>query len=411
MKQLLSILIVVCSLSTNAQAPNSFKYQAIARNASGEVMADEQLNITIKIIEGSIDGPAIYMETHTDTSNAFGLFSIDIGSGNTANDFGSIDWANNSYFFEVSVNGQFMGINQLLSVPYALHANTANEEDPVFGSSVAKDITSEDVSNWNDANLWGNHAEAGYISDPDDADADPANEIQIISISNDTIYLSDGGFVKLPEGFSGSFTDLSDVPTNLDVNSLDDFDGNYNSLSNKPDLSNIANWNTAYGWGDHASEGYISTTAADAKYADKSSLDAPDGDPVDAIAVDNNGNVEVLQSLSVGYATYSSKLRVNDDGLLIDGIIQLTGTAGTSGNVTAISLPIYAYRYRVLAIQFIRPLSGYTYYYGVGYTNTGGTVGSYSYYRPSPFTNYLYVTYPDMMRGLNFRVILLVSAQ
>jgi len=32
----------------------------------------------------------------------------------------------------------------------------------------------------------------------DDADADPTNELQILSISNDTIYLSNGGFVKLP---------------------------------------------------------------------------------------------------------------------------------------------------------------------------------------------------------------------
>ena len=47
-----------------------------------------------------------------------------------------------------------------------------------------------------------------------DADHDPKNELQILSIGNDTIYLSQGGFVKLPEHneFSGSYNDLSNKP-------------------------------------------------------------------------------------------------------------------------------------------------------------------------------------------------------
>ncbi|MGZ2372063.1 hypothetical protein ACXR6G_20005, partial [Ancylomarina sp. YFZ004] len=42
----------------------------------------------------------------------------------------------------------------------------------------------------------------GYIKDADDADADSSNEIQVLSISNDTVYLENGGYVRLPtEGF------------------------------------------------------------------------------------------------------------------------------------------------------------------------------------------------------------------
>ncbi|MBU0763476.1 MAG: hypothetical protein KJ607_01435 [Bacteroidetes bacterium] len=93
-----------------------------------------------------------------------------------------------------------------------------------------------------------------------DADANPANEIQVLSISNDTIYLDNGGFVKLPSGFSGSFNDLTDVPANLDTDVTDDFSGDYNSLTNKPDnvsdFTNDAgyitdgntNWDNSYGF-------------------------------------------------------------------------------------------------------------------------------------------------------------------
>jgi uncharacterized protein (TIGR02145 family) len=48
-----------------------------------------------------------------------------------------------------------MGTSQFMSVPYALHAKTAetiNETDPVFGSSVAAGITGADTTNWNNTN-------------------------------------------------------------------------------------------------------------------------------------------------------------------------------------------------------------------------------------------------------------------
>ena len=38
-------------------------------------------------------------------------------------------------------------------------------------------------------------------------------ESQILTISNDTIYLTGGSFVKLPAGFSGDYNDLSNKPT------------------------------------------------------------------------------------------------------------------------------------------------------------------------------------------------------
>ncbi len=53
------------------------------------------------------------------------------------------------------------------------------------------------IDNWNTAFSWGNHAEAGYISNPNDADADPNNELQNLSINNNTLELENGGSVSL----------------------------------------------------------------------------------------------------------------------------------------------------------------------------------------------------------------------
>lgn len=56
--------------------------------------------------------------------------------------------------------------------------------------------TGGNSANWNTAYSWGNHAAAGYLKS--EKDSSLTNEIQALSISNDTVFLSNGGFVKLP---------------------------------------------------------------------------------------------------------------------------------------------------------------------------------------------------------------------
>lgn len=43
--------------------------------------------------------------------------------------------------------------------------SSTQEVDPVFAASAASDLSSSDVSRWNEAAAWGDHAEAGYLDD------------------------------------------------------------------------------------------------------------------------------------------------------------------------------------------------------------------------------------------------------
>ncbi|MCZ2444214.1 MAG: DUF1566 domain-containing protein [Flavobacteriales bacterium] len=138
-------------------------YQAVIRNSSNALVTNQQVGMQISILQGSISGTAVYEETQTPTTNANGLVSVEIGAGTVVSgDFSTIDWANGPYFIktETDINGgtnyTITGISQLLSVPYALHAKTAEsitggitETDPMFGSSVASGITGADTTYWN----------------------------------------------------------------------------------------------------------------------------------------------------------------------------------------------------------------------------------------------------------------------
>ena len=137
-KILLFLFIVHCSLFTLfAQAPQGFNYQAVARDTDGSLLASENIDVKIGIRAGSETGTLVWEETHAVTTNEFGLFTLKIGdSGATPGSgslgsFSEIVWGDGAYYLEVSVNidASFipMGTTELLSVPFALFAETGNE--------------------------------------------------------------------------------------------------------------------------------------------------------------------------------------------------------------------------------------------------------------------------------------------
>jgi hypothetical protein len=133
MKRFLLSLVAIAALSLSSfgQSPEGFKYQAVVRDAGNLILSSQAVGMQLTIQQSSIGGTAVYTETFAPTTNAYGLVNLEIGSGTSADDFTTIDWANGPYFMEtaVDVTGgtsySVMGTSQLMSVPYALYANTS----------------------------------------------------------------------------------------------------------------------------------------------------------------------------------------------------------------------------------------------------------------------------------------------
>jgi uncharacterized protein (TIGR02145 family) len=115
----------ICTLII-AQSPNSFKYQAVLRDASGNIKASTNTTVRIDILQGSTTGTDVYAETFAVQTNAFGLINLEIGKGTlVSGNFSIIDWSAGTYFIKITVDGTELGTSQLLSVPYALYAAKA----------------------------------------------------------------------------------------------------------------------------------------------------------------------------------------------------------------------------------------------------------------------------------------------
>ena len=158
MKRIFTILAAVLMTATVwGQSPEKMSYQAVIRNSSNALVTSTNVGMQISILQGSETGTVVYTETQTTSTNANGLVSLEIGSGTVVSGtFATIDLANGPYFIKTETdptggtNYTIAGTSQLLSVPYALHAKTAEivtETDPIYTGSEAASITASDITN------------------------------------------------------------------------------------------------------------------------------------------------------------------------------------------------------------------------------------------------------------------------
>ena len=120
------------AFDASAQAPEQFSYQAVIRDAQGDLVSNQSITVNISILEGNSTGVVVFEEEHTITTNDNGLATLVIGNGlNTFGDIASISWGDNAYYLKIETdpeggnNFSITATTQLLSVPYALYANEA----------------------------------------------------------------------------------------------------------------------------------------------------------------------------------------------------------------------------------------------------------------------------------------------
>lgn len=195
-----------------AQSPESISYQAVVRDADGNLVKEQSIGMQITLLQNSATGPEVYVERQFPTTNANGLVSIAIHGDEAtvvSGDFNAIDWSDGPFFVKTEIdpsggsNYAITGTSQLLSVPYSLHSGRADnamhsaKADSAMNLANSenwdKDVSDDFSGDYNDL--------ANKPASFDDADADSTNELQQIQMSGDTLSLSnDTNKVVLPQG-------------------------------------------------------------------------------------------------------------------------------------------------------------------------------------------------------------------
>ena len=131
-------LLMAAMFLTAQDVPQAINFQAIARDANSEVMANTPIMIQLSIIDGSPDGELIYREIRSLTTNAYGSFSFQIGRDPymAVGEFADIDWAGGRKFLKIDYDPTAMlqfnlslGTVEFVSVPYAFAAGSVSYID------------------------------------------------------------------------------------------------------------------------------------------------------------------------------------------------------------------------------------------------------------------------------------------
>jgi uncharacterized protein (TIGR02145 family) len=136
MKKLYTLLALVITLITFAQAPQGFNYQATVRNSSGALIVNQNVYFKFNVMLNSQTSVPIFTETHYVPTDDLGQVNLVIGQGTaTTGTFSTINWGTGNYYLGIELNTGSgyvaRGTTQLLSVPYALYANSSgNAQTP-----------------------------------------------------------------------------------------------------------------------------------------------------------------------------------------------------------------------------------------------------------------------------------------
>lgn len=227
MKKYLLICSVLFTLNALAQAPEGINYQAVVRDLAGATITNAPVGLKLALIQTSATGTVVYEESFSTFSNDFGLVNVVFGQGTVITGaFANVDWSAGPYFIEVAadVTGGtsylVLGNQQLMSVPYALYAKSAENSfsgdyNDLINQPTVPTLTSE-LTN-----------DSGFITNPNDADSDPTNEIQNITLSGSNLSIS-----------GGSTVDLSLVSPQLTEAQVDAYVANNGYLTSEVDGSN-----------------------------------------------------------------------------------------------------------------------------------------------------------------------------
>jgi uncharacterized protein (TIGR02145 family) len=124
------LMLLIFPLLGISQAPTKINFQSVLRNTNGEVVSNSAVSLRISILSGTINGSAVYIETHTKTTDTGGLMSLQIGGGTVLSGvFANINWGSSAHFIKLEADFSggnsyvLLGTQELMSVPYALYAS------------------------------------------------------------------------------------------------------------------------------------------------------------------------------------------------------------------------------------------------------------------------------------------------
>ncbi|MBR2195088.1 MAG: hypothetical protein IJ911_05675, partial [Salinivirgaceae bacterium] len=153
-KKMVVAVCLMVAMVANAEAQNSFAYQAVIRTAKGELVSNKEIAMQSSLI---YDGKVVYCETQTPTTSQYGNVKVEVGNGRkVSGDFAAVPWSSMQVMMKIEAdpNGGTnyidLGTIQLQPAPYAMYAtaagmvNTVEAGEPKSDSNALFEVKDKD---------------------------------------------------------------------------------------------------------------------------------------------------------------------------------------------------------------------------------------------------------------------------
>jgi hypothetical protein len=242
MKKFFFLLTILLSavISFAQNVPQGMKYQAVARNLSGNVLVNQSITLKINLLTQDAKSSTIYYsETHAVITNEVGLFTLTIGEGKVEKGtFAAIPWSTADVWMQVAIKdkGQqdFITISnsKLLAVPYAFHAGTASKlsgdnSTSISGSTaITTATTTTNTSSTNPTNTspsanWSLKGNVGSNPATDKLGTGDSVDLVIVSNNKDRVRILGNGNVVVANDLTvNKNVTLNTASGKTDINGL-----------------------------------------------------------------------------------------------------------------------------------------------------------------------------------------------
>jgi hypothetical protein len=219
MKKILLTLILAkvmfCAAVTAQSKLLGMNYQAVARDASGQPQANLSVLLKISMVSKTNGEQKYFSEVHEVKTDNLGLFNIVIGKGKDAvGNLVDVPWATDQIWLNIEMadnsRKQFnlVSSTQLMSVPYALHANTASAI--VSGDNSGAPTEKNQSIYWTTGGNTATRPETHFLGTRDNKD--------LIFKTNDTtrVKLTKEGQMQVKSGVTGPKDDIASYPVTIE---------------------------------------------------------------------------------------------------------------------------------------------------------------------------------------------------
>ena len=187
----MNFILLLLPFLAISQAPGKIHFQALLSEPTSAFGSN--VNVSIAIKDALNNGNTIFSELQTIEVGETGLLSFDIGESSSLQ---QLDWSTGSHFLEISINGELLGISEIVKVPYASYA------------SMAGNINSLDYDN--------------LVNAPDlsNADTDPSDDFDgdYLNLTNSPQTITQEESDKVDLITATNSVDLDELASNVSVN-------------------------------------------------------------------------------------------------------------------------------------------------------------------------------------------------